>query len=163
MNRSSRGKKLKPAENKQRERSLVNRALRNLIMWVLICGMLIGIVVGIDYAIWVNSPAAEPYVITKPEPAHDITPEEIRGERYAGGDESLTTITVYPEYQIPYGLPSVIPWIFAIGFYVAVIDVIYLHAKRQRRNVVRWITAFIVFSPLLAGIAYLLTWPKSQQ
>jgi hypothetical protein len=37
---------------------------------------------------------------------------------------------------------------------------IYYHAKAYGRNAVRWATAFIIFSPLWAGIAYLLTWPK---
>ncbi len=37
------------------------------------------------------------------------------------------------------------------------------YVKRHGRNVVRWITAFVVFTPVLAGIAYLLTWPKNQR
>lgn len=39
--------------------------------------------------------------------------------------------------------------------------IVYHHAKRHGRNPVAWATAFAVFSPLLAGIAYGLTWPKS--
>jgi len=39
-------------------------------------------------------------------------------------------------------------------------DYIYKHAKAYGRNAVAWATAFIIFSPLWAGVAYLLTWPK---
>lgn len=39
-------------------------------------------------------------------------------------------------------------------------DYIYKHAKAYGRNAVAWATAFVFFSPLWAGIAYLLTWPK---
>jgi len=38
---------------------------------------------------------------------------------------------------------------------------IYHHAKLHGRKMVAWATAFLVFSPILAGIAYGLTWPKS--
>ena len=38
--------------------------------------------------------------------------------------------------------------------------IVYHHAKRHGRNSVAWATAFLAFSPLLAGIAYGLTWPK---
>jgi hypothetical protein len=38
----------------------------------------------------------------------------------------------------------------------------YRHAKRYNRNTVRWTTAAIVFSPVLAWIAYGLSWRKSQ-
>lgn len=37
---------------------------------------------------------------------------------------------------------------------------IYLHALAYERNAVAWATAFVFFSPLWAGIAHLLTWPK---
>ena len=50
-----------------------------------------------------------------------------------------------------------------IGFYWASIDAAYRHMKRSGRNVVRWMSAFILFTPVLAGIAYLLTWPKGQK
>ena len=37
------------------------------------------------------------------------------------------------------------------------------YVKRHGRNGTAWTTAIVVFTPILAGIAYLLTWPKSQQ
>ncbi|AII58083.1 hypothetical protein X792_04950 [Dehalococcoides mccartyi CG1] len=36
----------------------------------------------------------------------------------------------------------------------------YFHALEHNRRAVAWATAFAVFGPILAGIAYLLTWPK---
>jgi hypothetical protein len=48
-------------------------------------------------------------------------------------------------------------------FYLVIPLIVYDDAKRHGRNPVRWTTAFVVFTPLLAGIAYLLTWPKSKQ
>ena len=47
--------------------------------------------------------------------------------------------------------------LYAVGVWI-----IYNHAKRHNRNAMRWATAAIAFSPILAGIAYGLTWPKSQ-
>lgn len=46
--------------------------------------------------------------------------------------------------------------------YAISVWIIYQHAKRYRGNAVRWATASVVFSPILVGIAYGLTWPKSQ-
>jgi hypothetical protein len=48
-------------------------------------------------------------------------------------------------------------------FYIVIPHIVYDNAKRHGRNAVRWTTAFVVFTPVLAGIAYLLTWPKSKQ
>lgn len=56
------------------------------------------------------------------------------------------------------------PWasigLIIFSLYVGGIYLIYNHARQNERNVIRWITASIVFSPLIAGIAYLLTWPE---
>jgi hypothetical protein len=60
-------------------------------------------------------------------------------------------------------------WAFMFSLYtgiaslyvVGVFFVIQL-TKRHERNTVAWITACVLFSPLLAGIAYLLTWPKGR-
>ena len=48
-------------------------------------------------------------------------------------------------------------------FYVLIPYIVYHHAKSQGRSEVRWVTAFVIFTPLLAGIAYLLTWPKGEE
>jgi hypothetical protein len=53
--------------------------------------------------------------------------------------------------------------IAALIVYIVGCWIIYQHAKRYRGNAVRWATASVVFSPVLAGIAYGLTWPKSKQ
>jgi hypothetical protein len=56
-----------------------------------------------------------------------------------------------------------IAWIFiATGIlYIVGCWIMYQHAKRYNRNAVRWTTAAIVFSPVLAWIAYGLSWRKS--
>jgi TRAP-type C4-dicarboxylate transport system permease small subunit len=48
-------------------------------------------------------------------------------------------------------------------FYIVIPQIVYDNAKRHGRNAVRWTTAFVVFTPVLAGIVYLLTWPKSKK
>ena len=48
--------------------------------------------------------------------------------------------------------------LYAVGCWI-----IYQHTKRYRGNAVRWATASVVFSPILVGIAYGLTWPKNRQ
>jgi len=48
-------------------------------------------------------------------------------------------------------------------FYILAPYAVYHHSKRHGRNTVRWTTAFVVFTPVLAGVAYLLTWPKEKK
>lgn len=51
--------------------------------------------------------------------------------------------------------------IIAAGIlYIVGIWIIYHHAKRHGRNAVAWATSAVAFSPVLAGIAYGLSWPK---
>ena len=53
--------------------------------------------------------------------------------------------------------------IVIVGFHVVGADIIYHNAKRYGRNAVAWMTASILFTPILTAIAYGLTWPKTQQ
>ncbi len=55
--------------------------------------------------------------------------------------------------------PEVSTILVASCLYVVLSCTIHQHAQRNGRNVIRWTTASLVFTPLLAGIAYLLTWP----
>ena len=48
-------------------------------------------------------------------------------------------------------------------FYIVAIQAVIGNARRYGRNAIRWATAFAIFTPILAGIVYLLTWPKSQK
>ena len=62
-------------------------------------------------------------------------------------------------------IPGLINWIVlsligAIGLYFTLAYVVYNNARKHNRRAVAWATAFIVFTPILAGLAYLLTWPK---
>lgn len=78
-----------------------------------------------------------------------------------------------PSYYRSLGLPwhsSPITWAPTASIVTSIIIlniisayIVYHHAKRHGRNPVAWATAFAVFSPILAGIAYGLTWPKTQQ
>lgn len=51
--------------------------------------------------------------------------------------------------------------ILAVMLYMFCCWTIYHHAKLHNRNAVRWTTASIVFTPVLAWIAYGLSWRKS--
>lgn len=76
--------------------------------------------------------------------------------------------TVFKElFSKRFGLeiPGLVNWIVlsligAIGLYFTLAYAVYNHAKKHDRRAVAWATAFIVFTPILAGLAYLLTWPK---
>jgi hypothetical protein len=48
----------------------------------------------------------------------------------------------------------------AIALYFTLAYVVYHHAKKHHRRAVAWATAFVVFTPVLGGLAYLLSWPK---
>ena len=50
--------------------------------------------------------------------------------------------------------------IVGIVLYLTLPYEVYKHAKKEKRRAVMWTTAFIVFTPILAGLAYLFTWPK---
>ena len=54
----------------------------------------------------------------------------------------------------------VISMICGIALYFTLAYVVYNHAKKHHRRAVAWTTAFIVFTPILGGLVYLLTWPK---
>ena len=114
---------------KIRQRSLIDRSLLNLILWILIWGLFSGLFFTIDY--------------------FDGT---------IGGGSGRLHDGLYSPYT---WAPIVTIVIGIIGFYIAGADIIYYDAKRRARNVVAWTTASIVFSPCLAAIAYLLTWPKN--
>jgi len=50
--------------------------------------------------------------------------------------------------------------IVGIGLYSTLPYAVYNHAKKHNRRAVSWAAACIVFTPILAGLTYLLTWPK---
>jgi DNA-directed RNA polymerase subunit RPC12/RpoP len=52
--------------------------------------------------------------------------------------------------------------IAGIASYFTLAYVVYNHAKKRNRRAVAWATAFVVFTPVLGGIAYLLSWPKEK-
>jgi len=54
-------------------------------------------------------------------------------------------------------------FVFILGFNLATTDVLRHYVRHHGRNVVSWATASIVFTPILAGVVYLLTWPKDKK
>ena len=54
-------------------------------------------------------------------------------------------------------------FITILGFNLATTDVLRHYVRQHGRNVVSWATASLVFTPILAGVVYLLTWPKDRQ
>jgi len=50
-----------------------------------------------------------------------------------------------------------------LGFNLATTHVLRHYVRHHERNVVSWTTASIVFTPILAGIVYLLTWPRGKK
>ena len=58
--------------------------------------------------------------------------------------------------------PYVMVVLFFLIPYIFGVWAIYSVAKRHGHNTVRWTTAAIVFSPVLAWAVYGLTWRKSQ-
>ncbi len=101
----------------------------DLLAWILICGLITGVFFLID-----NQGAPGQLV---------WNPETWRFER---------------EPNITWA-PGASLWVGLIGLSVATAHIIYHHAKRHGRNAVAWATAFIVFSPFLSFIVYLITWP----
>jgi hypothetical protein len=72
--------------------------------------------------------------------------------------------------DVPFGYYSPITWapvavivIVIVGFNIASADIMRLYTKRHGRNTIAWVTATIIFTPILAGIFYFLTWPKEQK
>ena len=55
-----------------------------------------------------------------------------------------------------------IAWLYiaAVILYVVGVFIMYKHAKLNNRNAVRWTIAAIIFTPILAWIAYGLSWSK---
>lgn len=54
-------------------------------------------------------------------------------------------------------------FVIILGFNLATTDVLRHYVRQHGRNVVSWTTASIAFTPILAGIVYLLTWPKGRK
>jgi len=75
-----------------------------------------------------------------------------------------------PSWESPVVAHTPIYWapiasIIAAGLalYIVATQTVYSNAKRHGRNAIRWATAFVLFTPILAGITYLLTWPKDSK
>jgi hypothetical protein len=49
------------------------------------------------------------------------------------------------------------------GFNIACADILRHYIKQHKRDVTAWTTAIIIFTPVLTGIVYLLTWPGNQK
>ena len=79
--------------------------------------------------------------------------------------EDITAPWTYHRGLSPKPSWAVEPSIFVtiLGFNLATTDVLRHYVRQHGRNVVSWTTASLVFTPILAGVVYLLTWPKDRQ
>jgi len=119
--------------------------LRNITLWILICGALFAILWSIDYMDYLNTERSDVYERTT---QYGLPPYTY-----------TSTVTVYPTYQPSYWVVVSSIVVFVVGFNIAGADIVYHHARRHKRKALAWATAFILFSPLLTGIVYFLTWP----
>jgi hypothetical protein len=91
----------------------------------------------------------------------------ITGYYHPPGIPLLETWDKYPIYSpLAWAPPLSVITGFLVGFYIFYFVApytVYHNAKKVGRNAVRWTTAFVIFTPVLAGIAYLLTWPRSKE
>jgi hypothetical protein len=60
-------------------------------------------------------------------------------------------------------LPKVAIAVTVLLFNLGSADILRYYIKQHGRNVISWTTAIIVFTPIITGIAYLITWPKNQK
>ena len=60
-------------------------------------------------------------------------------------------------------LPKLAIAICILLFNLATTDVLRHYVRQHERNVISWTTASLLFTPILAGIVYLLTWPKDKK
>jgi len=140
------GKKLKRTERRQnilksewdniRNKSLTAKTLLNLALWIGICWLLAYVFHQIDLIDDTKTLVSDPL-----------------GKMFGGSGYRYVPITWAPAVTI---------FVFVLGFNIVAADIVKPYIKRQGENVVMWVTAIIVFTPLLAGIAYLLTWPKDR-
>lgn len=75
------------------------------------------------------------------------------------GSSRVRTLDTHPFLS----LFILVTFVYVLLLNLAFVDVLRHVIKRHERNVVAWTTAVVVFSPFLAGIAYLLTWPKDKR
>ena len=114
---------------KMKLQSMSELVALDLLAWVLICGVITGVFFLID------NQSTSGQLIWNPE---------------IGRFVKESSISWAPAASI---------WVGLIGLTIAAAHIIYHHAKRHGRNAVAWATAFIVFSPFLSLIVYLITWP----
>lgn len=124
--------------------NIMRHDVHNVILWIVLTLILCGIFFVIDYF--------------DPSNVGEWTDHPLFS-LFSGAEKTYHVITPFnwaPETSI------VIASIVVFYLYIFTTRIIYRHAKPNRRNVVRWTTASIVFSPLLAGLIYLLTWPQKE-
>lgn len=118
-------------------KSFLRLILRNTILWIVICGLLDVILWIVDYIDFLNSERSLPYE------------KEL----------SFGTYMAIPYYTTSVWTNWSILIISILGLNIAGANIVYNHAKSHNRNACAWLVGFILFTPILAGIAYLVTWP----
>ena len=141
------------------------------ILWIVLLLILFGAFFGFDYLDGDSSYTSE-------SSTSEFDPRDLfKGwsfEDVVSGEEPEEPVKPSPAPSTPlvdFNRFNWAPWASAwalislIGFflYVKGIYLIHDHAERNGRNRVRWTTASVVFSPFLAGLIYLLTWPEKRR
>ncbi len=124
--------------------NIVIHNVRNVILWIVLTSILCGIFFVIDYF----------------DPSNIGEWRDPLFSFLWGGERTYHVITPFawaPEASI------VVAGIVVFYLYIFTTRVIYRHAKRNGRNVVRWTTASIMFSPFVTALIYLLTWPEKKR
>ena len=122
-----------------------------VILWIVLLMIICGVFFGVDY---IDASSVREW---RESPSHKKLEEFTVEDFFAPREGTFHVITPF----------TWAPWasigIVIFGVYVMGIYSIHSHATHNGRNVVRWITASMVFSPLLAGLVYLLTWPEKRR
>ena len=123
----------KGKQPESRQKRANKRLISNLLIWILVCGVL-----SAGFFILENVTGT----------GSELT--RVRG----GGGEYKTT----GGWAVGLSIFTTI-----LGFNLATTEVLIHYVRQHERNLVSWATASLVFTPILAGVVYLLTWPKDRK
>jgi len=120
-----------------------DKVLKSFLLWFLVCGILACVFFVIDS---VDDPLRQQIIwrpIGEPPPEQPPEPTYVRVVHYTWSPIATTIV-------------------FILYFNIFTAVSLRYYVERHGRNVVRWTVACIIFTPILAGVAYLLTWPKDK-
>ncbi|MBA7481874.1 hypothetical protein ES707_17352 [subsurface metagenome] len=137
------------------------------VLWIVLLLILFGAFFGFDYFDGYSSYASEPsssYYTPRRYALEDLFKDSEKPTEPV--EPSPTPSTPLVDFNRFNWAPWASAWtlIGLIGFflYVKGIYLIHNHAEHNGRNTVRWTTASILFSPIVAALIYLLTYPEKK-